>query len=99
MTDTERYQRLTDALQRFGTITGGVLPPVFEAVTQALETMERMLWEECRRHGAPYGRTDEGFRRWWKETGEALQATEQARTDAAWQRGLAMLRDQGEREA
>jgi len=67
--------------------------PAMMAMKQAIEELHAALWERYRAAGSPYGESDEGMRRFFREEMAFRQAVERYREERSWRRSLIAPRE------
>ena len=88
----EQVRQVGEAIAALGNRMAEVLTPTFQALVPTMQALYGAFWRAYLEAGAPYGETDEGMMRWYKEVGEARRMQFEADRILAHHRMLEQLR-------
>jgi hypothetical protein len=74
----EELKQFGKALTVFAQDIAENLTPIFQQLKPAIQELYDCFWEIYLKAGAPYGETDDGMMRWYREIGEAKRLQYQA---------------------
>jgi hypothetical protein len=87
------YERLSAALAEWGETVSQAVLAVWSKVVEAMRPLLAYLRELYDAAGQPYGPDDAAMWRWWHEIAPMIREAREREAEAAWQRGLAYLRE------
>ncbi len=99
MQNIELSQEWMDALNKFAEACDEVakkvvevLEPIVKKIGEVFKKLWDMTWQVYRDAGMPYGETDDGFLKWWKEMCIVARTRESLERDLAWRATLNSIR-------
>lgn len=84
----KRMHQWCDAIVQFGKKLAETLKPLFQAIHKACQKIWEMCWQAYELHGMPYGKSDNGMLRWFKEICEIARMKSAIEREIAWREGL-----------
>lgn len=76
--DEIAIEEVGNAIMELGQRISTVLMSILQSFGQTIQEMHAIFWQQYLEAGAPYGETEDGLMRWYREIGEARRLQGQA---------------------